>query len=292
VTNPYYENGGQPADATKAVAKRVRNELINIEVGFANFPVLADMLVGFTYTATTTGTANTYAAAVSAKVTSYLDHLRLSLRINATNTGASTVNVNSLGAKAIKAPDGSDLSTGDILSGKDILIEYNSSLGYFTYNGPIFTTASAAAIAAAIAAAPTNIVNDTTPELGGNLNAAGFDLLNIGGVTNDTTDKGSIATGTVTFDVSEDAKQKLTVTGALTIAFSGWPTTGNYAECEVELVNGGVATVTLPTVNWIVGDGTTSTTFADTGVTLVASGTNHLVVWSTDAGTTLYGVAG
>jgi hypothetical protein len=132
----------------------------------------------------------------------------------------------------------------------------------------------------------------TGATLAGNLDAAGFDLLNIGGVTNDTTDKGSIATGTVTFDVSEDAKQKLTVTGALTIAFSGWPTTGNYAECEVELVNGGAATVTLPTINWIVGNGTTSTTFADTGVTLVASGTNHLVVWSTNAGTTLYGVAG
>ena len=169
MTNPYYENGGQPADATKAVAKRVRNELINVEAGFTNFPVLADMLVGFTYTATTTGTANTYVAAVSAKVVSYLDHLRLSLRINVGNTGASTVDVNSLGAKAIKAPDGSDLSTGDILSGKDILIEYNSSLGYFIYNGPLFTTASAAAIAAAIAAAPTNIVNDATPQLGGTL---------------------------------------------------------------------------------------------------------------------------
>ena len=97
-------------------------------------------------------------------------------------------------------------------------------------------------------------------------------------------------TGTVTFNVSDDAKQKLTVTGALTIAFSGWPTTGNYAECEVELVDGST-NVTLPTVNWAVGDGTTSTTFADTGITLASSGTNHLIVWSTDAGTTLYGVA-
>jgi hypothetical protein len=124
----------------------------------------------------------------------------------------------------------------------------------------------------------------------GNQDFAGFDALNVGGTTFDTTDKGSVGSGTVTFTVSDDAKQKLTVTGALTIAFAGWPTTGNYAECEIELVNGGT-NVTWPTVNWAVGDGTTSTTFADTGITLASSGTNHVVVWSTDGGTTLYGVA-
>jgi hypothetical protein len=155
VTNPYYENGNQPADATKAVAKRVRNELVNVQAGFANFPIIADMLVGFTYTATTTGTANTYVAAVSAKVVSYLDHLRLSLRVNATNTGAATINVNGLGAKAIKATDGSDLSIGDLVINQDIAIEYNSAAGYFVYNGPIFTTATSTAIAAAAAAAIT-----------------------------------------------------------------------------------------------------------------------------------------
>jgi hypothetical protein len=121
-------------------------------------------------------------------------------------------------------------------------------------------------------------------------NFGGFSATDIGGITNDTTDKGSVASGTVTFNVSDDSKQKLTVTGALTIAFAGWPTTGNYAEVEIELVNGST-NVTFPTINWTVGDGTTSTTFADTGITLASSGTNHIIVWSTDGGTTLYGVA-
>lgn len=106
------------------------------------------------------------------------------------------------------------------------------------------------------------------------------------------TDKGSIGTGTVTFDVSVASKQKLTVTGSLAIAFSNWPSSGTYGEVEIQLVNGGAGTVTWPTTSWLVGDGTTSTTFSSMGVTLSASGTNTVIVWSTDGGTTLYGKAG
>ena len=105
-------------------------------------------------------------------------------------------------------------------------------------------------------------------------------------------DKGSVTSGTVTFTVSAGRKQKLTVGGALTIATAGWPTTGSYGEVEIELINGAAFAVTLPTVNWLVGDGTTSTTFADTGITFSASGSNTLVLWSDDAGTTVFGVAG
>lgn len=104
-------------------------------------------------------------------------------------------------------------------------------------------------------------------------------------------DKGSVGTGTVTFDVSAANKQKLTVTGSLTIAYSTWPASGTYGEVEVMLVNGGAGTITWPTVSWYKGDGTSSTTFSTMGVTLQASGTNWVAVWSVDGGTTLYGRA-
>jgi len=135
-----------------------------------------------------------------------------------------------------------------------------------------------------------DVVDDTTPQLGGNLDLVGYDLNNIGAEDFDTTDKGSVSTGTVTFTVTDDTKQKLTVTGGLTLAFTGWASSGAYQEIEVMLVNGG-SNVTHATVNWAVGDGATSTTFADTGITLASSGTNHLIVWTTDGGSTLYGVA-
>jgi hypothetical protein len=150
---------------------------------------------------------------------------------------------------------------------------------------------SPVSVAEAVSAlAVTEVVDDTSPELGGNLDLAGYDLLHIGASTNDTTDKGSISTGTVTFDVSEDGKQKLTVAGALTIAFSGWPTAPTYSECEIELINGGTSTITWASINWVISGGATSTAIADTGIALSASGSNYAVIWSDDGGSTLHGV--
>jgi hypothetical protein len=103
-------------------------------------------------------------------------------------------------------------------------------------------------------------------------------------------DKGTVTSGTVTFDASVSLKQKLTVTGAITIAFSGWPSASSYGEIEIQLVNGGT-NVSWPTINWLKGDSTSSTTFSTMGVTLQASGTNFVIVWSSDGGSTLYGSA-
>lgn len=105
-------------------------------------------------------------------------------------------------------------------------------------------------------------------------------------------DKGTVASGTVTFSVFRATKQKLTLSGALTVVFSDWAPAGTYSELEVQLVNGGLG-VTWPTsVNWLKGDGTSTTTFASSGVTLQSPGTNWILVWSTDGGATVWGRAG
>ena len=104
------------------------------------------------------------------------------------------------------------------------------------------------------------------------------------------TDKGTVSSGTTTLG-ADIAKQKITAGGDFTIAFDTWPASGDYAEVEIELVNGGAHTITWPTVNWLAGDGTYSTTFSSMGVTLQTTGTNWIVIWSTDGGTTLWGRA-
>jgi hypothetical protein len=84
-------------------------------------------------------------------------------------------------------------------------------------------------------------------------------IIGIISLTKTVTDKGSVGTGTVTFSVNADpsyiSEQKLTVTGNLTIAFSNWPSSGTYGEVEIQLVNGGSATITWPTINWPIGGG-------------------------------------
>lgn len=102
-------------------------------------------------------------------------------------------------------------------------------------------------------------------------------------------DKGNSGTSTQTFDVSKAKVQKLTNTGAHTWAFSFW--SAQYDEIQIQCVNAGANAITLPTINWILGDGTVSTTFANLGVTLQASGVNTFVIWTYDGGTTLYGRA-
>lgn len=107
-------------------------------------------------------------------------------------------------------------------------------------------------------------------------------------------DKGTVGTGTATFDVQAAGVQRLQVSGALTIAFSNWPATGIKSGVLLQLVNAGSAAVTLPTINWIKPDGTVTTSFSTylTAISrpaLQTSGTDFAVVWSLDGGATLYG---
>lgn len=108
-------------------------------------------------------------------------------------------------------------------------------------------------------------------------------------------DKGNSGTTLQTLDYTAGSHQKITATGAFTIATSNWPPSGNLGELLLELVNGGSQTITWPTISWIKPDGTTTTSIstylaANTGRTaLQTSGTDFFVLWSRDAGTTIYG---
>lgn len=101
--------------------------------------------------------------------------------------------------------------------------------------------------------------------------------------------KGNSGTGTVTFSVAAGEVQTLTNTGAHTWAIT-WMS--GHSELEIIVTNAGANAITMPTINWLRGDGTMSTTFSNMGVTLQASGKNHFLLWSPDGGTTVYGRAG
>ena len=107
-------------------------------------------------------------------------------------------------------------------------------------------------------------------------------------------DKGTIATGTVTFTAYQASVQKLTVGGALTIALTGFNGVGIYNELVLELVNGGAFVVTMPTINWMQPTGVTTTIFSTYLTTigraaLNTTGVDFIYLWTTNAGTTIYG---
>ncbi len=75
--------------------------------------------------AVASGSANAYSVTLSPAPTSLAAGLALAVKINVDNTGASTINVNGLGAKAIKKPNGSDVSAGNLKADSVYTLRYN-----------------------------------------------------------------------------------------------------------------------------------------------------------------------
>ncbi len=75
----------------------------------------------------TTGSANTYILTLSPAPTVYIDGMGVSVKINAVNTGASTLNVNGLGAKAIVDSKGNALSSGKLRSNGIYALRYDGT---------------------------------------------------------------------------------------------------------------------------------------------------------------------
>lgn len=109
------------------------------------------------------------------------------------------------------------------------------------------------------------------------------------GVSATYIDKGSVASGTVTLSFADGEHQRVQATGNITLALSNIPAAGKLMEMQVEAANFGGKTITWPTVNWVKSDGTTTTTTSANGVTWQASGTDWVLLWTRDGGTTVYG---
>lgn len=78
-----------------------------------------------------TGSVNSYAVALSNTINAYDDGLLVSFRPNNSNTGAATINVNSLGEKSIRLTGGEALTAGDINKDVPIDVRYSSATGFF-----------------------------------------------------------------------------------------------------------------------------------------------------------------
>jgi hypothetical protein len=68
-----------------------------------------------------------YAVALIPTPAAYVAGMTVRFKAGTANTAAATLNVNSLGTKTIKRPDGNDLATGDILSGQIVEVSYDGT---------------------------------------------------------------------------------------------------------------------------------------------------------------------
>ena len=116
-----------------------------------------------------------------------------------------------------------------------------------------------------ISAVLKNIIEDTTPQLGGDLDCNGktFDVSSYAQIAD-----ASLGTGTHTFNYANGDMQQLTATGDITIAFSGF-VTGKICSMIIDAVNWGAFAITHPA---------TLLFTAGTVPTYTAAGTDRLLV--------------
>ena len=74
-----------------------------------------------------TGTANTYVIAPSPAITSYVTGQKFSFKAINNSTGASTINVNSLGTKSLVKNGSVAINNGDIVSGQIYEVQYDGT---------------------------------------------------------------------------------------------------------------------------------------------------------------------
>jgi hypothetical protein len=82
---------------------------------------------GPAFQATDTGTANTYVIALTPAITAYAAGQEFTFKAGAASTTASTLNVNTLGAKALKKLHDQDIASGDIESGSIVTAVYDGT---------------------------------------------------------------------------------------------------------------------------------------------------------------------
>lgn len=110
-------------DAQAAITCLNNEEFINQTESAVSTP---ETLIPLLY-AVDGGSNDTYVIALDVPPTSYVAGMTVSFKANTTNTGACTLNINSLGAKSIKKNGDLDPGDGDIVAGQIVTVIYDGT---------------------------------------------------------------------------------------------------------------------------------------------------------------------
>ena len=140
MSNDYYNNTANTLTAGEtAKAAIVEAKFTEVAGGFDVLPTEEEIKRETINFVDSTGTANTYAVTLTYEPDTYVDGMRVTFRVNVTNTGASTLNVNSLGAKSLKQVDGSDPGAGALTATRIVKVIYDSDTDTFILRDAIET---------------------------------------------------------------------------------------------------------------------------------------------------------
>lgn len=215
----YTHASGKPANQTRGLASEVRYELDSIAASFALLPSPTALASGSINYALDTGLTNAYVVSVSSAVTAYSDGFSFFFKPLNNNSGASTLNVNTLGLKAIVRPDGTAVQLNDIVANQILKLTYNSSYNGFQLDTDISYANQAAASASAAAASAGSAAASAAATAGAIVaeRSASRALTNLTGLT--------VVSGGASITGSSSVTGQLTTTDNVGI---GRPTVANY----------------------------------------------------------------
>lgn len=127
MSNEFYTYGDTLIGGTTANAEDVGAEFNALVTAFDKLPTEAQLKSGQLNYVVDTGAANAYAVALPHTILSYAAGLTLTFKAANANTGASTLNVDSVGVIPIVKTDGTALDAGDIQAGALVTVTYDGS---------------------------------------------------------------------------------------------------------------------------------------------------------------------
>lgn len=151
MSNDYFTETGDPVTLNRGSSALIRNVFTLIRQGFDKLPSLTTLFGGKAAYAADSGSANAYAITVNAAIIAYADGQQFTFKAANANTTASTLNVNSIGAIALRRGDDSALVANDIVAGQIVTAAYNTTTERFQLMN-MGASASASATSAAAAA--------------------------------------------------------------------------------------------------------------------------------------------
>jgi hypothetical protein len=155
MSNDYFEYDNLLEANSLARSGAVNQRFQAVETAFEQLPAKVKLQQSRVTFIAVTGT-NSLAGALDTSPGSYAAGLRVGFVVANTNSGAATLNLNGLGATAIKRFNGADLSAGDLTAGQVVELLHDGTnfvLGSASSAGFAAAASAGAAAASAVAAA-------------------------------------------------------------------------------------------------------------------------------------------
>jgi uncharacterized membrane protein len=127
MANDYYNNTLNPPFLSPATSASVRDQFKDLKAAFDLLPTKASIYDGKVSFGTCAGSAGAYVVTTQKGVTALAAGAAIGFLPNHANTGAATVNVDTLGVKAIVTADGYPVSLGDLTTSCVVALVYNGT---------------------------------------------------------------------------------------------------------------------------------------------------------------------